>query len=114
LAVPSQELLRREAAAARGGASGAKAATSPACAAELQRRLEHTYSKRHRHVEVAAESTRSASAYRRAKLQQPPPPPLPTSSTLIALQPLRPVFLGVSLHFSFPSDLAMNNEKLIS
>ena len=24
-----------------------------ACAAELQRRLEHTYSKRHRHVEVA-------------------------------------------------------------
>ncbi|XP_039848079.1 uncharacterized protein LOC120707276 isoform X2 [Panicum virgatum] len=41
----------------------------------------------------AAESTRSASAYRRAKLQQPLPPPLPTSSTMIALQPLRPVFL---------------------
>ena len=51
----------------------------------------------------AAKSRRSASAYRRAKLQQ-PPPPLPTSSTLITLPPLRPVFLGVSLHFSFPSD----------
>ena len=83
-------------------------------AAELQRRLEHTYSKRHRH-EVACGRVHEIGE----RLQEGEAAAAAAATAPYELDPdrsaaLRPVFLGVSLHFSFPSDLAMNNEKLIS
>ena len=74
-------------------------------AAELQLRLEHTYGKRRRLVEVARGRLHEiCERLQEGELLQQPPPQLPMSPTLIALPPLRPVFLDASLHASFPSD----------